>query len=68
MKYKIGDIVCYEDTFENSIVIIDSAFFLITDVDKRSYYVMCLEGDADPNDLYDINMIDRSPKWKKLTE
>jgi hypothetical protein len=69
MKYKIGDILCYEDTFENTIV--DSVHFLITDVDKRYYYVICLEGDegeADPNEIYNINMIDSSPKWKKITE
>jgi len=66
MKYKIGDILCYEDTFENTIV--DSAFFLITDVDERYYYVMCLEGDADPDELYNINMTDSSPKWRKVSQ
>ena len=26
------------------------------------------EGDADPDEIYNINMIDSSPKWKKITE
>jgi hypothetical protein len=65
MKYKIGDILCYEDTFENTIV--DSVHFLITNVDYLLYYVMCFEDEIGPNEIYNINMIDSSPKWRKVS-
>jgi hypothetical protein len=66
MKYKIGDILCYEDTFEKTVV--SFTHFIITDVDERTYYVMCLDDEAEPNESYSITFTDSSPKWKKVTE
>jgi len=67
MKYKIGDILCYEDKFENTIV--GSVYFLITDVDVDEvlYYFMCLDDEVDPNASYSITFVDSSPKWRKVS-
>jgi hypothetical protein len=66
MKYKIGDILCYEDTFEETVV--SFTHFVITDVDERTYYVMCLDDEVHPDESYNISWVNSSPKWKKVTE
>ena len=66
MKYKIGDILCYEDAFEEPIIIF--THFIITDVDNNIYHVMCLDGVIHPDESYNVSWIDSSPKWKKVTE
>ena len=66
MKYKIGDILCYEATLEGNLI--GFTHFIITDAGNNIYHVMCLDDEVQLDESYNVSWIDNSPKWNKVSE